>query len=104
MPSSSECGSPRFVAVHVGAGVAFIGVADQEFLRARRLAQVFQLGAGRKPGAAAAAQPGSLELLVRQFRRAVDQYLVQGLVATNRDVFFDVVRVDQTAVAQNNLF
>ena len=93
----------EFVAIHIGAGVAFIGVADQELAIRRRLAQELPFQAGRETGAAAAAQPRNLELLVHQLRRAVDQHLVQRLVAADRDIFFDVVRIDQSAVAQDDL-
>jgi threonine dehydrogenase-like Zn-dependent dehydrogenase len=49
----------------------------------------------RKPGAAAAAQLGGLDLLDDAGRVLVDQDLVQGLVPADRDVFLDVVGVDQ---------
>ena len=104
MPSISDCGIAfEFVAIHVSAGIALVGVADQELAIPRGLAQELPLQAGREAGAAAAAQPRNLELLVHQFRGAVDQHLVERLVAADRDIFFDVVRVDQSAVAQDDL-
>ena len=51
-------------AVHVGAGVALVGVADQELAAAVGLVgQQLPLQAGGEAGAAAAAQPRGLDLL-----------------------------------------
>ena len=50
------------VAVHVGAGIALVGVADQVLPVADGLAEIFEFQAGREAGAAAAAQPGHLDL------------------------------------------
>ena len=91
------------VAVHVGAGIALVGVADQELPLGLGLAQELPLHAGGVAGAAAPAQAGFLDLLVGRLGRAVDQHLVQGLVAADGDVFLDVVGIDQPGVAQDDL-
>ena len=91
------------VAVHVGAGIAFVGIADDVLLVGNRLAQELPLVAGEEAGAAAPAQLGSLDLLDDALRLVVDQRLVQRLVAADRDVFLDVVGIDQAAVAQHDL-
>jgi hypothetical protein len=91
------------VAVHVGARVALVRVADQVLLGARRLGQELPFVAGQEPRPAAAAQLGRLDLLDDGARVLVDQDLVQGLVAADRDVLLDVVGVDQAAVAQHDL-
>ena len=59
----------QLVAVHVGARIALVGVADQVFPVAHGLAQIFELHAGREAGAATAAQPGRLELFVHLLGR-----------------------------------
>ena len=91
------------VAVHVGAGIAFVGIADDVLLVGHGLAQELPLVAGEEAGAAAAAQLGGLDLLDHHLRVGVDQHLVQRLVAADGDVLLDIVGVDQAAVAQHDL-
>ena len=91
------------VAVHVGAGVALVRVADEVLLGPGRRAQELPLVAGEVARAAAAAQLGRLELLDDAGGVGVDQDLVEGLVAADRDVLLDVVGVDEAAVAQHDL-
>ena len=86
------------VAVHVGAGIALVRVADDVLGVALGLAQELPLAAGGEAGAAAPAQLGGLDLLDHRFRIAVDEYLVQRLVTAHGDVLLDVVRADQPAV------
>ena len=64
------------VAVHVRAGVAFVGIADDVLLVGRGLAQELPLEAGEEAGAAAAAQFGGLDLLDHQLGIGVDQHLI----------------------------
>ena len=64
------------VAVHVGAGIAFVRIADDVLLVGDGLAQELPLQAGEESGAAAAAQLGGLDLLDHHFRVGVDQHLV----------------------------
>ena len=64
------------VAVHVGAGVAFVGIADDVFAVGDGLAQELPFEAGEEARAAAAAQLGGLDLLDHHFRVGVDQHLI----------------------------
>ena len=91
------------VAVHVGAGIALVGVADEELALGGGLAQEFPFLTGRVAGAAPPAQAGFLDLVVGRLGLAVDQHLVEGLVAADGDVFLDVVGIDQPGVAQDDL-
>ena len=91
------------VAVHVGAGVALVRVADEVLLGPRGRAQELPLVPREVAGPAAAAQLGRLHLLDDARGVRVDQDLVEGLVAPDRDVLLDVVRVDEPAVAQDDL-
>ena len=92
-----------FVAVHVGARVAFIRVTDDVLLLGGGLSQEVPLEAREIARAAAAAQLGSLDLLDHQLRIGVDQHLVERLVAADGDVFFQVVGADQAAIAKDDL-
>ena len=56
----------------------------------------------RISGAAAPTQLGSLDLLDDVLGPAIDQDLVERLIAADRDVFLNVVRIDEAAVAQDN--
>ena len=60
----------NLVAVHVSAGIALIGIADDVLFIRLRLGKEVPLVAGQKPGSAASAQPGRLDLLDHRFRRA----------------------------------
>ena len=93
----------NLVAVHVGAGVPFIRVADEVLPVARGLAQEFPFETRQESGAAAAAQPRRLDLLDHHFRVGVDEHFVQRLIPADADVLFDVVRADQAAIAQYDL-
>ena len=81
-----------FVAVHVGAGIAFVGVADDVLGIAFGLGQEVPLVAGEESRAAASAQPRSLDLLDHSIGAAVDEHLVERLVAADGDVFLNVGR------------
>ena len=91
------------VAVHVGAGVALVRVADEVLLGAGRRAQELPLVAGEVARPAAAAELGRLDLLDDGGGVGVDQDLVEGLVAADRDVLLDVVGVEEAAVAEDDL-
>ena len=92
------------VAVHVGAGIALVGIADDVFGRHRRLAQELPLECRwRYP---APPRPRSLAALICSITDSgllVDQHLVQRLVAADGDVFLDIVGIDEPAVAQHDL-
>ena len=91
------------IAVHVSAGVALVGVADDVLDVGLGLGQKIPLVAGEEAGAAAATQPGGLDLLDHGVFAAVDEHLVEGLVAADGDVFLNVGGVDEAAVAQDDL-
>jgi hypothetical protein len=91
------------VAVHVSAGVALVGVADDVLGVGLGLGQKIPFVAGEEARAAASAQPGGLDLLDYIVRAPVDQHFVEGLIAAHRDVLLDVRGVDEPAVAQHNL-
>lgn len=91
-----------FIAVHVGAGIAFVGVADHEFAVGGGPAEELPFEAGEEAGAAAAAQLGGLDLLDDKLRIGVDQDLVEGLVTADGNVLFDIVGVNEAAVAQHD--
>ena len=93
----------NLVAVHVSAGIAFIGVADDVLRVGLGLGQEIPLIAGEEARAAAPAQPGGLDLLDDSICAAVDQHLVERLVAAHRNVLLNVRGIDEAAVAQNDL-
>ena len=86
-------------AVHEGAGVAFVGVADDVLDVARGLGGEFPLEAGQEAGAATAAQAGVLDFLDDRFGRHLEQGLGQSRVAAAGDVLLDALGVDHAAVA-----
>src|ERR1035438_9922256 len=92
-----------FIAVHIGAGIALVGVADEIFRVRFRLSQELPFIAGEKAGAATSTQPGRFDLFDHAFRASIDQYLVECLVTTDGDILLDVFGIDQSAIAQDNL-
>src|SRR5579864_8415978 len=93
----------NLVAIHVSAGVAFIGIADDVLGLGFRLGEELPLVAGKISGAATAAQLRGLDLLDHGSRVGVDQNFIELLISTDCDVFLNVVRVDDAAVPQNDL-
>ncbi len=89
-------------AVHEGAGVAFVGVADDVFLVSRGLAAEAPFHAGQEAGPAAAAQPGLQDDLDDLFGGIFLQHLLNGLVAAAGDVFVDGIGIDDAAIAQDD--
>ena len=90
------------VAVHVSAGIAFIGIANDVFGVAFGFGQEVPLVAGEEARSAASAQARGFDLLDHGVAAPVDQHLIQRLVAADCDVLLNVGRADQAAVAQNN--
>ena len=90
------------VAVHVSAGVALVGIADDVFLAGLGLRQKLPFVAGEITGAAASAQLRRLDLLDDVLRPAVDQDFIERLVAADRDVLLDIVGIDEAAIAQDD--
>ena len=94
----------NLIAVHVGAGVAFVRVADDVLLVGLCLGEELPLVSREISGATATAQLRSLDLLNDVLGAAVDQDFVKSLITTDGDVFFDVIGIDEAAVAQNDFF
>ena len=82
------------VAVHVGAGVAFVGVADDVFDVGLGFGEEVPLVTGEEARATAATKAGCFDLLDYGVFAAVDQDLVEGLIAADGDVFLDVGGAD----------
>ncbi len=91
-----------FVAIHVRAGIAFIGIADDVFLVGLGFGEKFPFIASQVASTAAAAQLCGFDLLDDVFRPTIDQHFIKGLVAANSNVFFDVVWIDEPAIAQDD--
>ena len=93
--------------VHKGAGVALIGVADDDRLNLARLGGVaagLPLDAGRESAAAAASQPGALDLDDDLLRTHLGHRLHQGGVSVDGDVIVDPLGIDDAAVAEHHQF
>jgi hypothetical protein len=91
-----------FVAVHVSAGIAFVGVADDVFCVRLGLGQEIPLVAGEEACAATSAEAGGLDLLDDAVGATIDEHLVEGLVAADGNVLLNVFGVDEAAVAQDD--
>ncbi len=91
------------VAIHVGAGIAFIRIADDEFLLGLCFRQELPLVAGEIAGAASSSQFCRLDLLDDCVGLSIDQSLIKRLIAPDRDVFLYVIRIDQAAITQHDL-
>ncbi len=91
-------------AIHERARVAFIGVADNKFLRAGIAFREGPFLPGGETCAAAAAQAGSFHRVDDILGRHLGQGFADGLVTAIGDIFFDFFRIDQTAIAQRNPF
>src|SRR5208283_3736642 len=91
-----------FIPVHVRAGIPLVRVADDVLLVGLGLGHEFPLIPCEISCAAASTQLGSLDLLEDVLRPSIDQDLVQGLIASHGDVFFDVIGIDEPAIPQND--
>ena len=91
----------EYRAVHESPRVAFVGIADDVFLVGLHLAGDFPFESRRETAAAAAAQSG-VHNLADDLLRSHLKYLAQGGVTVAGDVFVDVLRVDEAAVAQGD--
>ena len=88
--------------VHKRAGIALVRIADDVFLIRLVHGGQLPLAAGRESAAAAPAQAGILNHLDDLLRGVFRQALCQRLIAVIGDVFVDIFRVDDTAVAQRD--
>ena len=90
-------------AIHEGAGVAFVGVADDVFFLLAGLGHRAPLQAGGVAGAAAAAQSAAHHLVDHLVRRHLGDGVDQREVAVVRDVVFDALGIDAAGVFQHDL-
>ena len=89
-------------AVHKSARVPFIGVADDVFLVASGAGRELPLEAGKESRAAPASQARVAYGVDDVLGGHLGQCLCQPVIATSRDVFLDVLGVDDAAVAQGD--
>ncbi len=87
-------------AVHERAGIALVGIAEYVFDLPRAFTGELPFQAGRKAGAAAAAQTRLLHLVDDLYIRHLQQGARGAQVAVAGDVVVDRLRVDQALVAQ----
>ena len=89
-------------AVHVGAGVALVGVTDHVLLALGLLHGELPLHAGGEAGAAAAAETRLEHLVDDLLGRHLEENLLESLVAVAGDVVIDLLGIDDAAVPQND--
>jgi hypothetical protein len=90
----------QHAAIHVGAGVSLVGVADDVLGMAGGLAAELPLAPGREARAAPTAQAGLLYLLDDTFRSSLEDRS-QGGVAADGDVVLDLPRVHQPVLGED---
>ncbi len=88
-------------AVHEGAGVALVAIADDEFVRAGLAPGEVPFPAGRETPAAASAQAGFGDHRAEGLGGHLAERAVGGLISAEGDVFANVFRIDQAAVLEN---
>src|ERR1035437_3142120 len=93
----------NLVAVHIGARIALVGIADKVLCVCLGLGQKIPLIASEEAGSAASAQAGCFDLLNDAFGTSIDEHLIKGLIPTDGDVLLDIFRIDEPAIAQDNL-
>src|SRR5664280_3776615 len=82
------------ISIHVCAGIALVGVTNEIFLIAFSGTQHFPFQTCLKTGSTTASQLGQFYLLRDPFRVCIYEYLVEGLITTDRKILFDVRRID----------
>ncbi len=92
----------QYGAIHKSSRVAFIGIADDIFLFSGSITAELPFPGGGKPGAAAAAQAGVVDLLDHLLRGHLQKSLPQGTVPSGSNRVFNFFRIDPTAIAQND--
>ena len=90
-------------AVHEGAGVALVGVADDILLSCRRLRDRRPLEAGRVAAAAASAQTAGRDLAQHVGRCHLAECADQRRVAADRDIALEAVGVDDPGMLEDDL-
>ena len=89
-------------AVHVGAGVALVGVTDHVLLALGLLHGELPLHTGGEAGAAAAAETRLEHLVDDLLGRHLEENLLESLIAVAGDVVIDLLGIDNAAVPQND--
>ena len=92
----------HLVPVHVGPGVALVGIADDILLIGLCIPCDPPLQAGGKPGAAPAAEPGHLHLFYDGIRVHAGQSFLCGGIPPDRDILVDILGVDQAGVPEHH--
>ena len=92
------------VAVHVGARIALVRIADDVFLSVLALARKSHLFPVRTAGPSAAAQPRRFYLLDDGFGPRVDQDFIKRLIPSRSDVLLDIFGIDQNPQLRRNDF
>ena len=89
-------------AVHVSAGVAFVGVAHHVLLTLGLLLGELPLHSGGEACAAAAAEARLENLFDDLLGRHLEEHLLDGFVAVACDVVIDLLWIDHAAVAEHD--
>ena len=89
-------------AVHEGAGVTLVGVADDVFLVGLVFGAEAPFDAGGEACAATAAEAGLGDLVDNLLGSHLGQALGEGFVAAAGDAFLDVLGIDKAAVAEGD--
>ena len=89
-------------AVHVGAGVALVGVTDHVLLALGLLHGELPLHTGGESRAAAAAETRLEHLIDDLLGRHLEENLLERLVTVAGDVILDLLGIDNAAVSQND--
>ena len=92
-----------FVAVHVGARIAFVRIADDIFLVCLDPLHHFPFDRGRKAGATAPAEFRALDLFEHVVLCHLRKGFKQRTIASYGDVFFNIIGVDETGIAEDEL-
>ena len=93
----------QYRAVHVGTGIPFVGIADDDLVIAGGPAGQLPLGPGGKTGAAASPQPGSLDFRHDCLRGSLEGRC-QGGVAAFGEIVVDVFGIDAAAFFHDDPF
>ncbi|CCX42659.1 putative uncharacterized protein [Clostridium sp. CAG:1024] len=89
-------------AIHERARVALVGVADDILGVASVVRGKLPLHAGREACAAAAAKAGGFHEVDDLLRRHAREHFAERLIPVHADIFFDVLGIDDAAVAERN--
>ncbi len=94
----------QYAAIHEGAGIALVGVADDQLAVILALGDHGPLEAGGIAGAASAAEPTARDRVDHFLGRHAAQRLAQGFVTVGRDGGLDPFRLHEAAVFQDHRY